>query len=795
MARCDLHLHSRFSATAPHWVQRRAGMRDSYSEPEDLYRKARAAGMDFVTLTDHDTLEGCARLEGHAGFFPGVELTARFPDGIRVHILVWGLHAGQFASLTERARDLVALRDHLLEQGLAHAVAHPLSPPDPGYTADHFEKLLLLFDTFEVINAQRNRIVSEVTRACLAALTPERFAALAGRHGIAPASPASWRKRLVGGSNDHAGLFVARAYTEAPRAKSVAEFLDTLRTGEPAPAGRDGEPASFASTLYGVVHHHLRHHLTRRSPFYASLLERTAERFLSGRNPTAFSFPEKMEFVVKAVRTGGVFELLRPNNTLARDLTQFFNQPGLQRRVEAALRAEPTAERRSFAMASELTNALGFQFFEQMVRQAHANDFTGSLQSGAALIPVAASIAPYFIAFHVQAGANRPLLDAAAARLCPQPPPSLRNERRAWLTDTLEDVNGVARTIRAMTAAARAQGRDLTILTSRDTVDEDDPMVVNFRPVGEFELPEYQLQKLSFPPVLQMIDHIERAGYGELILSTPGPVGLVGLLAARLLGLRTSGIYHTDFPQYIHILCDDSVMESLTWNYMHWFYGQLDRLYSNSRYYADQWRARGIPDARLRILPRGLDTELFNPRRRDPAFWPARGIAGRVVLYVGRVSREKQLDLLPGVARALRDTDATLAIVGDGPFREELQRLMPDAVFTGVLTGPELGAAYASADVFIFPSTTDTYGNVVVEAAASGLPCVVSTVGGPKELLRLGLAGAVVPDQAPESYAAAIRKVLHEHHAPCPIPALIDGWDTAARVFWSGDDATRVPGS
>jgi glycosyltransferase involved in cell wall biosynthesis len=326
------------------------------------------------------------------------------------------------------------------------------------------------------------------------------------------------------------------------------------------------------------------------------------------------------------------------------------------------------------------------------------------------------------------------------------------------------------------------------VVTSRSEVSPGDIPIRNFVPVGEFELPEYKLQKLSFPPILEMLDYIHREGFTELVISTPGPVGLVGLAAAKMFGIRSSGIYHTDFPQYVKILSDDHAMETLTWNYMHWFYDQMDTIYSNSRYYLDLWVGRGISASKLQIFPRGLDTDLFDRRHRDPGFWPARGARGKVLLYVGRISKEKDLDMLPDVARVLADrgAGATWAFVGDGPYREELHRRMPGAIFTGVLTGTELGTAYASADLFVFPSTTDTYGNVIVEACAAGLRVVVSDAGGPKELVRSGVPGMVCPARSARAFADAIISLLAEPaEFRRPDLANLMGWDAAARMFWN----------
>src|SRR4029077_13383191 len=289
---------------------------------------------------------------------------------------------------------------------------------------------------------------------------------------------------------------------------------------------------------------------------------------------------------------------------------------------------------------------------------------------------------------------------------------ALQNKKRAWFTDTLEDVNGVSTTIRKMAAEARDAGEDLVVVTSRSELTLDGLPIKNFKPIGEFELPEYELQKLSFPPILQMLDYIQRENFSEIIISTPGPIGLTALLAGKMLNLETSGIYHTDFPQYIRILTEDSYLESVAWRYMHWFYGQLDTLFVNSEEYRQSWINRGLDPAKLKIFPRGLDTELFNPARRDPAFWEKYGVAtnGEVrLLYVGRISREKDLDVLANAYRRLRDEGLSvqLFVVGHGPYSQALSETLPDAVFTGYLTGTELATAYASADVFAFPSTTD----------------------------------------------------------------------------------------
>jgi glycosyltransferase involved in cell wall biosynthesis len=165
-----------------------------------------------------------------------------------------------------------------------------------------------------------------------------------------------------------------------------------------------------------------------------------------------------------------------------------------------------------------------------------------------------------------------------------------------------------------------------------------------------------------------------------------------------------------------------------------------------------------------------------------------------VLLYVGRVSKEKDLHLLAEIMPALREKAEkpfTLAIVGEGPYRAELQAALPDAIFTGILTGRELGVAYASADLFVFPSTTDTYGNVVVEAMAAGLPVAVSDIGGPRELVKSSLMGRVLPARDPAAWIEGLREMLAKPLTPEDRQTVAKQagserrWDRAFAKFWA----------
>ena len=415
------------------------------------------------------------------------------------------------------------------------------------------------------------------------------------------------------------------------------------------------------------------------------LLEKMFARFMEGENPTEFTFAEKLDFLAQGVLSGKIFEMARPANvSLWRELSRYFSQPAVKAAIarQTADVAEP--ERRAFLIANLFANQLAFRFFSKFVVQLSGGNMMEGLQALSAIAPLALMLSPYIYVFKSQSP-DRRQLRRLSREIAGALPATLQNTKRGWFTDTLEDVNGVATTIQKMTAAVVAAGHDLTVVTSRTNIDIAGIPIKNFPPIGEFEIPEYELQKLTFPPMLEMCDYIQREGFTELIISTPGPIGITALLAAKMLHLRTVGIYHTDFPQYVQILTDDHFMESLTWRYMHWFYQQFDLIYVNSEQYRTSWIERGIDGAKIKILPRGLDTRLFHPSRRDPKFWIKRGAqpGELILLYVGRVSVEKNLDVFAAAHDRARAAGLPVraAIVGDGVYTKTMQKLLARRVF------------------------------------------------------------------------------------------------------------------
>ena len=799
MSRCDLHLHSRCSERSEEWLFRRFDFPDSYSEPRDLHRELKARGMDFVTITDHDTIAGCLQIADLPDTFLSEQITTYFPqDPCKINLLAWGISEAQHNEIAKLRDNIFELQHYLQGQQIVHAVAHPLYSINGKLETAHLERLILLFKHFEGLNGLRDALLSELTRNIFSKLTPQKIDELANKHDLAPTHSEPWKKIFTAGSDDHGGMFVASAFTETPAAVTVADFLEQIRAGNCTVHGQGGTPLLLSHGFYNTLSCFIQDRFTENLGPAAPLLRQMFSRFMEGKDPTEFTLREKATFVAQGVMSGKIFELAKPANvSLWKELSSSFTKPEVKEILAREMQGVNEPERRTFLMANLVCEQLAFRLFEKFIQQIRSGNIVESMQALSGIAPLLVVLAPYIYGFHSQAP-SRKWLRKVCRDLIGEIPKQLQNRKRAWFTDTLEDVNGVATTIRKMALAGAAAGKELIVVTSRKDSQIDDIPLKNFRPIGEFELPEYELQKLSFPPFLQILDYIQREQFTEIIISTPGPIGLSGLLAAKMLNLQTSGIYHTDFPQYIRILTEDRFLESLAWNYMHWFYGQFDTVFVNSEQYRKSWVDRGIDPEKLKILPRGLDTDLFTPAHRDTNFWERHGSKNGAVrlLYVGRISREKDLDVLAAAFGQLRKEGlpVNLLMVGHGPYSQALAENLPEAIFTGYLEGEELAKAYASSDIFVFPSTTDTFGNVIIEAQACGLPVIVSDLGGPKELVSHGLDGLITKSHNVEDFTNAVRTLVNDPQLRADMAKnarqrVVDrSWPSAFRKFWSATE-------
>jgi glycosyltransferase involved in cell wall biosynthesis len=286
-------------------------------------------------------------------------------------------------------------------------------------------------------------------------------------------------------------------------------------------------------------------------------------------------------------------------------------------------------------------------------------------------------------------------------------------------TDAWEpQINGVVRTYQRLRFEAKTLGAEISVLSPSD-----------FKSLA---LPVYPEIRLALPSLTRARRFIEDGKFDYIHIATEGPVGLMTRRAARQLGRPFTTSYHTRFPEYAHELM--GIPPAISRWFLRRFHNSGIGTMVATCSLKSELRAQGF----RRLLPwtRGVDTNLFRPR--DCRMF---GDETPVFLYAGRVSREKNLDAFLSL-----DLPGRKVVVGDGPHRAALQEAYPDTLFTGAKTGEDLAQAYASADVFVFPSLTDTFGLVIIEALASGVPVAAYPITGPIDILEDGVNGAINAD-------------------------------------------------
>jgi glycosyltransferase involved in cell wall biosynthesis len=322
--------------------------------------------------------------------------------------------------------------------------------------------------------------------------------------------------------------------------------------------------------------------------------------------------------------------------------------------------------------------------------------------------------------------------------------------RVALVADGLGAMHGVTHTIQQIRDRG-VPGYEVEVIGTDADVDR------RLSSVAEIEIPFYRGLTLGVPGLPAIVEALAEGRYDLVHLCSPGPAGIGAWLLARVLELPVVGSYHTELAAYAGVRSGDPRLEALTATALAGFYGSCDGVLSPSPDSDEHLARLGIARERIGRWERGVDLARFDPRRRQSGLHP-----GEVnVLYAGRLTREKGVDLLADAFLAAHARDARLHLVlaGGGPEEAALrERLGPRATFLGWLGGEDLARAYASADAFLFASRTDTFGQVILEAQASGLPVVAVDAGGPASLISTGETGLLCRPE-PEALAAALLAV------------------------------------
>jgi glycosyltransferase involved in cell wall biosynthesis/predicted metal-dependent phosphoesterase TrpH len=740
MTRADLHCHSTASQLSKLGIQRAVGLPECATPPREVYELAKRRGMDFVTITDHDTIDGCLEIASEPDVFVSEELTAWFAgEPQAVHILCLGITPEDHEWLQLHAGDVETVAAYLHERDIACALAHPFYAVEAPLLPRHRRRLAQLFGVWEVRNGSR---APELNAP--AAIYIETH----GGTGVA-------------GSDDHAGVDIGRTFTEAPPAATPEEFLDHVRAGRVQACGKQGSAAKWAHSAIVLA---VRALGTGESepPDPAAVLQ-MAERLIVEGDARGGSVgkglaPEDGRRLVRAWLDSMDLEQ-DAGELIAHMQAEDFSHSDLARRARRA------HERR---LARAVQGAL--------------ETATSGGEFGAAALGVFAACTPAIPYIPAQAFLAREKEKLVARETDPI--------RVALVADGVGGMHGVTHTLDEIRERG-LPGYEVEVVGTDRNVDR------RLSVVAEVDIPFYPGLQVGVPSLPAVAETLTEGRYDLIHLVSPGPAGVAAALMARLLGLPVVGSYHTELAAYARLRAADPRIEAAMRTVLAAFYGQCGSVLSPSHAADESLMALGIPADRIGRWDRGVDLRRFSPALREPG----RGADEVVVLYAGRLTKEKGLDLLADAFLAAREQDPrlVLALAGGGPEEESLRfKLGADARFYGWLDGDGLARAYANADIFLFASETDTFGQVILEAQASGLPVLAVGAGGPTELIQHGrtgwLAGAEVDALAGALAELARRPGLRARLGAAGVEAVRDrSWTRALRQLADGYNRALAP--
>jgi glycosyltransferase involved in cell wall biosynthesis/predicted metal-dependent phosphoesterase TrpH len=718
----DMHCHSTASQESKLGVQRAVGLPECATPPQEVYELAKRRGMDLVTITDHDTIAGVLEIADRPDVFISEELTAHFRgEPQAVHVLCYGITCEDHDWLQAHSGDVELCAGYMYEQEIVCALAHPYYTVAAPLTARHRRRLAELFGIWEIRNGARARELNRPAATYVAT-----------REGVG-----------IGGSDDHAGVDIGRTYSETPPARTPRDFLEHVRRGEVLARGVQGGAAKWAHAAIALAARSFASERAGEEPggrpdparvmrmVNRLLREGDARRGAVGSDVT----PDDARCLLRAWMSAVELDHLDERQLVAFMQEESFSHADLYRRAcrlhERKLRrAVDAAVNAAAGQADVLGAAEGlFEACIAAIPYAPATAFLANEQEKLAAIPYSAPRTPGDVRRRDEG--ERP--------------------RVAILADGIGSTHGVTRTIEEIRDRG-VPGFEIEVVGTDPEVDR------RLSAVAEIDVPFYPGLRIgvpSLPVAVQTLAGLGGGGYDVIHVCSPGPAGICGALVARALGLPLVGSYHTELTAYAGLRSGEQRVADAMAFAVSAFYNACDVVLSPSLASDGALASLGMPAERVLRWDRGVDTARFDPALRDESLLP--GTLN--VLYSGRITREKGAELLVDAFLLAREREPRLHLVlaGGGPEEDYVRaRLGEHASFLGWLQGDELARTYASADMFLFPSATDTFGQVILEAQASGVPTVALARGGPLSLIENRASGLLCEPDAREIAAALL---------------------------------------
>ena len=804
--RIDLHCHDHNSDVPDELWGRLLHLPETWLKTKKLARVLHKHGSTVLTVTNHNNARSCWELQDRGvDVLVAAEFTCYFNEyNLFVHVLTYGFDRHQEAVLNEKRHDIYEFVRYCAKQDIPLILPHPLY----FYTRNDridlalFEKFAVMFQRFEVLNGQRDTWQSVLTLNWVRSLTPQKILGYAAKHDLDPADfgvDPDRPKVLTGGSDCHMGIFAGQcgSYLHVPdlderlnTMKPSALALEAIRNGNIVPFGQVAENqklnialldyASQVATriedpgLLRLLFHRgevsdkvmtfvignllleMQKHKNTQKFFrfvHEALAGKKPNKLVKWKVTKDYRFCiGQLERIADARNNCSPEAFIDTVNSAVSELYTDLNhlivkrvKKHLESRTGTPLASFSTEEiTRKFEVPLQLTKLFSGG---GSARNMSGANFSGLLDNLTFPVMIATILTGITLGSTRLLYQNRQFLNDFSDSVG-----SNRHPKRAlYLTDTLLDKNGVSNSLSAK--LKHIQDADMPVdflICHEDAVCGPHLHVV--RPITSFSFPQFGEQDLRVPDLMQVAKIFYEGSYDRIICSTEGPMAIVSLFIKHMFNVPGFFFMHTDWLDFIRDTTDLNTHElDRIRRALRVFYKLYDGVFVLNNDHRE-W----LTGHQMMLDEDKVHLTAHHTNKRDDTvvgvdkstLFDDAGPDTPVLFYAGRLSKEKGILDLPAIMDKVGQQipGIRLVIAGTGPAQEELSKALPEAHFTGWVDKATIAALYRGLDLFVFPSTFDTFGNVILEANVYGMPAISYNCKGPKDIILHGRSGYLVED-------------------------------------------------
>ena len=799
LLKIDLHCHDCNSDEPDELIGRILNIPETWIPTQRVVEELRSNGCEALTITNHNNARSCYTLqEKGMDVLTAAEFSCWVPDfNIGIHVLTYGFTPEQEKRLVKLRKDLYAFQAYTCAHDIPTIWAHPLYH----YASDKmppmafFNKMLLLFERFEMLNGQRDTWQNMLVKAWIDTTTPDIIEQMSAQFGIAPHKYCRnpYKKSLSGGSDSHMGFFsgLTGTYLYIPdlqkrlKTESKSQLaLEAIRRGDMIPYGshQNAEKLTIAFLDYAC-----QIALNYKDPGLMRILlhkGKTSDKIISMIASNAFAEVQRHKVTMAFIQNFHNCLLGKSPSFLNRLIIKPAYKPVFDNVVKMAKEHQSgkgiIAEeyyRSIYSIYTHLNELLFARLTKKISETQWSNQIEASdIEKIIARLDLSSSIRAYtetrkknqdgfdirdfldglsfpFLASALLLSAHftstrvmfntRPFLKDFASHLGKYRHP----ERALWLTDSYEDKNGVSVALQAIHREIKRRNLPIDLLVCSDTLVSDDHLIV-LKPVSKFQIPVYPDQPIRIPNFLELHDLFHAREYDRIICSTEGVMGAMGLYLKHAYSVPASFFIHTDWVMFSQkVLNFDQHNRNRIRRILRLYYGAFDRVFvlNNDQRKWLTGDEMNFAENKVCLTAHWADA-IFTPQKTSKKETFGIDDNRPVMLYVGRVSKEKGVLELPHIYQSVKKVhpDIALVMVGEGPAIEPLKKALPEAYYFDWVTQEKLPAIYSAADILVFPSNFDTFSCAALESLSCGLPVIAYKTKGTKDIISNGECGYLV---------------------------------------------------